>query len=467
MYYPVVMCGGSGSRLWPLSRAAYPKQFLPLASDKPMLVETLARLGAGAAEPLLLANEEHRFLVAAQAQAAGYLHPRIVLEPEGRNTAPALALAALQIARDDPQGVMVVLAADHVMSRPESFHDALAKAVAVAGEGWLVTFGITPTSPDSGYGYIERGAALSDGVERVARFTEKPDADTAKAMLAAGGYLWNSGMFAFRVDRYLEELERHAPDILNACRAACAGVEEDMDFIRPDRAAFLECRSESVDYAIMEKTDRAVVVPCDPGWSDIGGWGRILDVAARDEDGNAATGDVMFEQASDCYVRSDGALTALVGVSGLTVVSTRDAVLVASHDRAEEVKAIVGRLKAEDRPEWREHTRVYRPWGHYESINLGPRHQVKHICVTPGAKLSLQKHFHRAEHWVVVAGTALVTRDDEEILLTENESVYLPLGCIHRLENPGKLPLSIIEVQTGTYFGEDDIVRFEDVYDRA
>jgi len=467
---PAVMCGGTGSRLWPMSRALYPKQLLSLTSERTMLQETVARVSDKDrfADPILICNDEHRFLIAAQMQDVQAPHGGILLEPAGRNTAPAVALAALHAMKTDPDALLLVLAADHQIRKTEAFIAAVDAAAVAARDGYLVTFGIEPSVPSTGYGYIKVGEqSITADVRNVERFAEKPDAQTAERFLAEGGYRWNSGMFVFSAGRYLEELAHHAPDILEACRAAMAGAREDLDFVRPDEAAFLACRSDSIDYAVMEKSDRAAVAPCDLGWSDIGSWEQLWDVGEKDAAGNIAHGDVLLHDARNSYVRSEDKLVAVIGMEDVVVVSTADAVLVAPKSRSQDVKAIVDRLKKEGREEHNTHVRVYRPWGFYEGIHLGDRHQVKHISVNPGSVLSLQKHFHRAEHWVVVRGTAIVTRNDEELLVTENESVYLPLGCIHRLKNPGKVPLSIVEVQTGAYLGEDDIVRLEDVYNRA
>jgi len=467
---PAVMCGGTGSRLWPMSRALYPKQLLSLTSERTMLQETVARVSDKDrfADPILICNDEHRFLIAAQMQDVQAPHGGIVLEPAGRNTAPAVALAALHAMKTDPDALLLVLAADHQIRKTEAFLAAVDAAAVAAQDGYLVTFGIEPSVPSTGYGYIKVGEqSITADVRNVERFAEKPDAQTAERFLAEGGYRWNSGMFVFSAGRYLEELAHHAPDILEACRAAMAGAREDLDFVRPDEAAFLACRSDSIDYAVMEKSDRAAVAPCDLGWSDIGSWEQLWEVGEKDAAGNIVHGDVLLHDARNSYVRSEDKLVAVIGMEDVVVVSTADAVLVAPKSRSQDVKAIVDRLKREGREEHNTHVRVYRPWGFYEGIHLGDRHQVKHISVNPGSVLSLQKHFHRAEHWVVVRGTAIVTRNDEELLVTENESVYLPLGCIHRLKNPGKVPLSIVEVQTGAYLGEDDIVRLEDVYNRA
>ncbi len=465
---PAILCGGVGSRLWPMSRALYPKQLLPLLSEQTMLQETVARVDDAArfAAPVMLCNSDHRFLIAAQLQESNIQHGGIILEPAGRNTAPAVALAALHA--DTPDALLLVLSADHMIANTEAFHAAVDRAAVAARDGYLVTFGIEPNSPSTGYGYIRVGSTdVAPDVKNVEKFIEKPDLATAEGFLADGGYRWNAGMFLFRADRYLEELERHAPDILAQCRKSMAEASTDLDFVRPNEAAFLECRSDSIDYAVMEKSDRAAVAPCDLGWSDIGSWGQLWEVGDKDGDGNVTVGDVMTEESGGCYIRSEDKLIAAVGVDDLVIVSTPDAMLVTRKDRAQDVKKIVERLVKEGREEHNTGKRCYRPWGFYEGIHIGERHQVKHICVNPGAALSLQMHHHRAEHWIVVKGTAQVTRNDEVLLLTENEGTYIPLGATHRLENPGKVPLSMVEVQSGSYLGEDDIVRFEDVYNRV
>lgn len=465
---PAILCGGVGSRLWPMSRALYPKQLLPLLSEQTMLQETVARVADSDRfePPVMLCNTDHRFLVAAQLQEAGYDHGGIILEPAGRNTAPAIALAALHA--KTPDALLLVLSADHLIANPEALRATVDKAAVAAERGHLVTFGINPDHPSTGYGYIKvRQDEVAPGVNAVDQFVEKPDVVTAERFLAAGDYRWNAGMFLFRADRYLEELKQHAPEILAQCRSSMESAENDLDFIRPGVEAFLASPSDSIDYAVMEKCDRTAVAPCDIGWSDIGSWAQLWDVGQVDENGNAAVGDVMLEDVTNCYVRSEDKLIAAVGVEDLVIVSTPDAMLVTRRDRAQDVKKVVDRLKAEGREEHNTGQRCYRPWGFYEGIHIGERHQVKHICVNPGAALSLQMHHHRAEHWIVVKGTAQVTRDDEVILLTENQGTYIPLGATHRLENPGKVPLSMVEVQSGSYLGEDDIVRFEDVYNRV
>jgi mannose-1-phosphate guanylyltransferase len=462
MIVPVIMAGGSGSRLWPLSRARHPKQFLPLSSDKTMLQETVARLSQlPLSESVTVCNEEHRFLVAEQLREIDSLG-KIVLEPAGRNTAPAIALAALSVDNDP---LLLVLAADHVIEKIDAFIDSVHRAIPLADAGKLVTFGIVPTEPHVGYGYIEAGQELVVGFT-VASFKEKPDMQTAGDYLKAGGFYWNSGMFLFRASRYLEELQAFRPDIYQACVNSVASTQADLDFIRVDAEAFRSCSSESIDYAVMENTSDAAVVPLDAGWSDIGSWSSLWDVGHKDEAGNVAAGDAMLHETKDSYVRADDKLVATIGVENLVIVSTKDAVLVAHKDRAQDAKIIAEQLKAEARSEWELHREVYRPWGKYDSIDNGTRYQVKRITVNPGAKLSVQKHLHRSEHWVVVSGTAKVTNGEDTFLLQENESTFVPIGAVHALENPGETPLEIIEVQSGSYLGEDDIVRLEDRYGR-
>ena len=469
--YPVVLCGGAGSRLWPMSRQLLPKQFLPLLSERTMLQETVERLRglAGAEPPTVVSNNEHRFLVAEQLRAIGAPPRAQILEPLGRNTAPAVAVAALALERKDPDSVMLVLPADHLIRDVETFHLAIGKAAAAARAGFLVTFGVRPDHPATGYGYIEGGAPIEDhdDVFRVARFVEKPDAATARKFVERGTFAWNSGMFVLGARRYLEELGRHAPAILAASRAAWEKAATDLDFVRLDEASFAACPADSIDYAVMEKTDAAAVVPVDIGWSDVGSWATLWEVGEKDASGNVLRGDVHVQAAENCYVRAEKRMVSVLGLSDAVVVETDDAVLVASKDEAQKVKDIVGRLDAAKRTEHVSHRRVYRPWGYYESIDAGDRFQVKRLMVKPGAALSLQMHHHRAEHWVVVSGTAKVTRGDEVTLVAENESTYIPIGTKHRLENPGKVPLHLIEVQSGGYLGEDDIVRFEDAYKRV
>ena len=464
---PVILCGGTGTRLWPLSRESYPKQFWPLASDKTMLAETAARgSGAGFLPPMVVCNEAHRFLVAEQLRDKG---ASIVLEPVGRNSAPAIAAAALLAEETAPGAVLWFMAADAAIGDVAALQTALTKAAAAAQAGAIVTFGMQPTAPETGYGYIEAGDALpgSAGVQRIARFVEKPDAAKAAQFVKTGRHLWNSGMFVATAATMLAELEAHAPEVLKGVRAAVAGATRDGDFIRLEAAAFTATPSISIDYAVMERTQKAAVVPASIGWSDIGSWAALWEIQPKDAAGNATLGPVELVGAKNCYVRSEGILTGVIGLEDAVVVVTDDAVLAMHRDHAQDVKKLVDQLKARGAKEATEHRRAYRPWGHYEGLIMGDRFQVKKIEVRPGAKLSLQKHFHRAEHWVVVSGTAIVQRDGEEIMLRENESVYLPLGCIHRMENPGKIPLTLIEVQSGSYLGEDDIVRFEDTYGRS
>jgi len=467
---PVVLCGGTGSRLWPLSREAYPKQFWPLLSEGTMLQDTVARArGELFTSPLVVSNQAHRFLVAEQLRELGIADARIVLEPVARNSAPAIAAAALLAYEENPKAVLWLMAADAAIADTAALHTALEKAAKAAQAGRIVTFGMKPTSAETGYGYIEAGAPLPglDGVLAVESFVEKPDAATAAGYLSGGRHLWNSGMFVATAAVLLEELERLAPELLATVRKAVAGATRDLDFVRLDPQSFAEAPDISIDYAVMEKTTHAAVVPADIGWSDVGSWATLWEVAPKDAAGNAVHGPVELYDARNCYVRSEGVLTGVVGLEDAVLVVTDDAVLAMHRDRAQDVKKLLDQLKAKGRKEATEHRRMYRPWGHYEGLIRGDRFQVKKISVKPGEKLSLQKHFHRAEHWVVVAGTAIVERDAERIMLRENESIYLPLGSVHRLENPGMIPLTLIEVQSGSYLGEDDIVRFEDTYGRT
>ena len=472
---PVIMSGGSGSRLWPQSRSLYPKQFLPLVDENTMLQNTIARLEGleSVASPVVIANEEHRFLVAEQLRQMGKSAEAIILEPVGRNTAPAVALAALKVTSEQEcsesdEPILLVLAADHVIQDREAFHQAIATALPSAQNGKLVTFGIVPTSPETGYGYIQAEKQTDGGVVMpVNQFVEKPDLATAEQYVASGNYFWNSGMFMFKASRYLEELNQFRPDILSACHKAMAVQNADMDFVRLDEEAFKACPDDSIDYAVMEKTADAVVVPLDAGWSDVGSWSSLADISTKDAQGNSTIGDILLHDTHNTYVRSDKKLIATVGVENLVITETDDAILVAHKDKVQDVKKVVEKLKEQDRSEVKLHRKVYRPWGSYDSIDQGERFQVKRITVKPGAQLSLQKHYHRAEHWIVVTGTALVTNGDEQVLLTENQSTYIPVGVVHRLENPGKFDLEMIEVQSGGYLGEDDIVRFEDTYGRS
>ena len=466
---PVILSGGSGTRLWPVSRESFPKQLWPLTGERTLMQQTVLRAhGPGFAPPIVVCNHEHRFLIAEQLRAVGVADARLVLEPVGRNSAPAVAAAAVLAAEDDPDGVLWMLAADHAIDDVPALHRALGVAAAAALAGRFVTFGMRPTGPETGYGYIERGEPLREapGVHAVARFIEKPDAATAVRLIADGWHLWNSGMFVFTARTLLAELAAHAPNVLPPVRQAVEARRADLDFIRLDETAFAAAPSISLDYAVAERTQLAAVVPADIGWSDVGSWSALWELGAHDESGNVAVGDVLLENARNCYVRSDGMLAAVVGLSDAVVVVTEDAVLAMHRDLAQDVKKVVDRLKSAGRHEAVAHNRVYRPWGFYETLIHADRFQVKRIVVTPGHQLSLQRHYHRAEHWVVVNGTARVTRNSDVLMVHENESVYLPMGCVHRLENPGKIPLTLIEVQSGAYLGEDDIVRLEDTYGR-
>jgi mannose-1-phosphate guanylyltransferase / mannose-6-phosphate isomerase len=466
---PVLLSGGSGTRLWPLSREAYPKQFLPLVGDDTMLQATWRRVAALCLRaPLVVANEEHRFLVAEQLRVIGAPTPRIVLEPVGRNTAPAIAAAALIARLDGGDPLLLVLPSDHVVRDDAAFRAAVIAAAPAADTGALVTFGIVPEAPETGFGYIQADAG--EGVRKVLRFVEKPDAATAQVYLDDGGYYWNSGMFLFRASRYLEELGKYRPDILAAARAACAHLDRDgqlhdIEFLRLDREAFAASPSESIDYAVMENTDAAMVLPVDIGWNDVGSWSALWEVSEQDADGNAHHGDVIAVDTRNSYAYARR-LVALVGVDDLIVVETDDAILVAAKDKVQQVKDVVARLKAEQRSQAALHREVNRPWGSYDSVDVGDGFQVKRIKVKPGATLSLQSHERRAEHWIVVRGTARVTRNNDVFELFANQSTYIPIGAKHRLENPGDDMLELIEVQSGDYLGEDDIVRYEDVYGR-
>ena len=460
----VIMAGGSGTRLWPLSRAAHPKQFLPLYGKNTMLQETVKRLGyLNIQTSITICNEEHRFFVAEQLREINKLGS-IILEPEGKNTAPAIALAAFKSREEDP--LLLVLAADHVIQDNTAFKQAVSDAIPEAESGKLVTFGIVPSEPHTGYGYIKRGDQQNNAYV-VDKFVEKPSIELAKEYTDSGEYYWNSGMFLFKASRYLKELKEFRPDIYQACEASMSQIKSDLDFLRVNSEKFAECPSDSVDYAVMENTADAVVVPMDAGWSDIGSWSSLWEINDKDENGNSTLGDVAIHNSKDCYVRADDQLVAAVGVDDLVIVSTKDAVMVAHKDSAQDAKVIAQKLKAEMRSEWELHREVYRPWGKYDSLDFGERYQVKRITVKPGAKLSVQMHHHRAEHWIVVSGTAKVTNGDKTFMLSENESTFIPIGVVHALENPGMVQLEIIEVQSGSYLGEDDIVRFEDLYGRS
>ncbi|MBU2411501.1 MAG: mannose-1-phosphate guanylyltransferase/mannose-6-phosphate isomerase [Gammaproteobacteria bacterium] len=461
---PVILSGGVGSRLWPLSREHFPKQCLPLTDKEySLLQQTMLRtLSLEVADPIVVCNEDHRFLIAQQLQSIGVKKSSIVLEPKGRNTAPAIALAALEALRSQSgDALMLVLPADHVIRDIAAFETTIKQAVELAKQDALVTFGVQPTRPETGYGYIRSGDNFS-----VVEFVEKPNLEKAQAYLDSGEYLWNSGMFLFRAKAFLDELATHRDDIFQAVNLAYQQRTEDLDFVRIDAELFSQCPEESIDFAVMEPTKKAKVVPYAGDWSDIGAWDALYDYADKDADNNVLLGDVMAEGSSHCLIRSESRLVAAVGVSDLVIVETADAVLVMDKNNAQDVKKIVKRIKAEGREEHMYHTTVHRPWGTYQTVDLGGRHQVKRIMVKPGEKLSVQMHHHRAEHWVVVSGTAKVQNGDREILLTENESTYIPVGVVHALENPGKIPLELVEVQSGSYLGEDDIVRFSDRYGR-
>lgn len=470
---PVILSGGSGSRLWPLSRASRPKQFLGVTEQRSLFQLTLGRVRdlLPAAAPIVVTNHEHRFMVAEQCQQMQIKPGALVLEPAARNTAPAIAVAAFVARQMQEDPTLLVLPSDHVVANGRAFQEAMQAGWLAADHGALVTFGVVPSHPETGYGYIKAKPSAELGklgpVLGVEAFVEKPDLERANQYFEQGGYFWNSGMFMFRASVYLSELHRHRPEMHRACEQAVLAAKTDLDFLRIDPAAFCESPSDSIDYAVMEKTERAAVVPLDAGWSDVGAWSAVWQVLPQDSSGNVTQGDVLAERSRNCYARSDGRLVALLGVEDLIVVATSDAVLVANKGHDQDVKHLVERLKQEQRSEAEHHPMVFRPWGHYELIDRGARYQVKRITVSPGAKLSLQLHHHRSEHWVVVTGTAKVTLGDQEKLVAENESVYIPIGSRHSLENPGKVPLELIEIQSGSYLGEDDIVRLEDRYGRS
>ena len=469
--HPVLLSGGAGVRLWPMSRERFPKQLLNLTSDRSMIQETALRVADPArfAPPLVICNEEHRFVIAEQLREAAIAPAGIMLEPVGRNTAAAVAVAALRIAASEPEALMLVLPADHLIRDVPAFRAVVDVAARAAEAGHLVTFGIKPTAPETGYGYIRSGAEMPGlaGAFEVAAFVEKPSRAKAQHYIDSGDHFWNSGMFLFPVAKVLAELERFEPLVLEACRRAIAGAVADLDFQRLEAVSFRASPSTSIDYAVMERTEGAVVVPADIGWTDVGAWSALWEVGAKDGDGNVRIGDVLSHDSRNCYIRSEGALIAALGIEDLIVVATDDVVMVAARDRVAEIKTLVEELKRQGRAEPVSHRKVHRPWGFYQSIHAGDRFQVKRLTVNPGAQLSLQLHYHRAEHWVVVNGTALVTRGEEQLLLRENESVFIPLGTAHRLENPGRVPLNLIEVQSGAYLGEDDIVRLGDTYGRS
>ncbi len=467
--FPVILSGGSGTRLWPLSRSGYPKQFLPLLGKESLFQLTLNRVKSipNSEDPRVICNDEHRFLIAEQAHEIAVKLASILLEPVAKNTAPAVTLAALQLQSEGKNDdLMLILPSDHIIANPDAFYNAVQNASDAASKDHLVTFGILPTQPETGYGYIKTGDDLKDGSFKVDQFVEKPNLERAKEYIKLGNYLWNSGMFLFKVSTFLNEIKSHSPEILNACEQALAHSKQDLDFCRIDKEAFSSCPSDSIDYAVMEKTKQAAVVPLDASWNDVGAWPAVWDVLHKDKNGNAHQGDVIIESSNNNYVHANHRLVSLLGVEDLMVIETSDVVLVTHKDHAQDVKKIVDHLKKEDRTEHTTHRKVFRPWGSYDSVDQGPRFQVKRIIVKPGERLSLQVHHKRSEHWVVVSGTAKIRIGDDIKTLSENESTYIPVGTVHSLENPGEIPLEIIEVQTGSYLGEDDIIRLEDRYGR-
>lgn len=471
MLLPVIMAGGTGSRLWPMSRELYPKQFLRLYGQRSMLQETVLRLDdVDAREPVVICNQEHRFLVAEQLRQINKLSHNIILEPVGRNTAPAIALAALSAIENGDDPILLVLAADHIINNKPAFHQAIKSAFKFAMQGRLVTFGIVPTGAETGYGYIHRGQEEVFGENiayQVSRFVEKPNKETAENYIASGEYYWNSGMFMFRAKKYLEELEKFRPDILESCKAAIRGCKDSDEFIKIDRDLFIACPDESVDYAVMEKTTEAVVVGLDADWSDVGSWSALWDVSPKDKKGNVLTGDTYLHNANNCYINTDEKLVAAIGVDNLVIINTKDAVLVVDKDQVQDVKKVVEYLKANHRSEYKRHREIYRPWGRCDVVVQTERFNVNRITVKPGAAFSMQMHHHRTEHWVVLSGTGEVTIKDQKFLLTENQSTFIPIGAQHRLENPGKIPLELLEIQSGSYLGDDDIIRIKDQYGRC
>ncbi len=470
MIVPVILAGGSGSRLWPLSRQLYPKQLIDLHSRYTMLQETLLRLDEldNIAAPIIVCNQEHRFMTAEQLRQIQRQPQAILLEPEGKNTAPAIALSAVKLLEQEQDPVMLVLPADHVIANMDRFHQTIIKAHSLAAQGMLVTFGIVPDSAQTGYGYIRKGRAVSSEIDAcyIDRFVEKPDAVTAQKYLDSNEYLWNSGMFMFQASVITQQLDLHSPQIMSLCRRSVESGERDLDFFRIHPEIFGQVPPDSIDYAVMEKTDKGIVIPLDAGWNDLGSFDALWQAGKSDENGNVVKGDVLLHRVKNSFVHAGSRLVTVTGIENFVIVETPDAVLVCPREKVQDIKTIVRQLKDQGRPEPVSHSRVYRPWGDYETIDAADRYQVKRITVKPGAKLSLQKHYHRAEHWTVVSGSALVTCGEKITLLKEDESVYIPVGILHRLENPGKIPLELIEVQSGSYLGEDDIVRFDDVYGR-
>lgn len=463
MLLPVIMAGGSGSRLWPLSRSLYPKQFISLTSKKTMLQETITRLkNIEHQPPLLICNEEHRFIVAEQLRQENFKHSGIILEPVGRNTGPAIALAAIKSMQNGDDPLLLVLAADHVIQDHASFTKSIEKAIAPAEQGALITFGIVPTAPETGYGYIKKGNLVNESAFQVERFVEKPDLSTAEQYIASNEYLWNSGMFLFKASCYVSELKKHAPEILSSCELALQNSLSDLDFTRINAEIFEACPENSIDYAVMEKANNVLVVPMDAGWSDVGSFSSLWEVSPKDQQSNVIIGDVLTENTKNSYVYSQSKLVSTVGVDNLVIIETKDAVLVANKDNVQDVKSIVNQLKQAGRSECEQHREAYRPWGTHDEIAQGERFHVKHLKVKPGEKTALQMHYHRAEHWIVVQGTAKVTNGDKNYILSENESTYIPIGSPHQIENPGKIDLHLIEVRSGNYLEEDDIVRLKE-----
>ncbi len=473
MIIPVILCGGSGTRLWPMSRHLYPKQLLTVDSERTLLQDTAERIKdlKDVKKVVVVCNKDHRFMVAEQLYFMGLKDSMIIIEPEGKNTAPAIAAACMYANTLEEDPIILALPADHIIKDKKKFQEVILQGVKIAQKGYLVTFGITPKKAETGYGYIKKGKSILEGEEvkvfKVDSFVEKPDLETAKQYLSSGDFLWNSGIFMFKTSVYLEELQKYAPDMFEKTKESFDKAKKETDFLYLDEESFKNCPSNSIDYAVMERTQKAAVVTMDVYWSDIGSWSSVWEILEKDEDGNVLIGDVWTYDVKNSYIKSEHKLTAAVGVEDLIVVTTKDVVLVAPKHRAQDVKKLVQMLEEKQREETKAHTVVYRPWGSYETLEKQDRFQVKRIVVKPGAVLSLQRHYHRAEHWVIVKGTAKVTRDNEEFLLSENEHVFLPVTCIHRVENPGKIPLELIEVQVGSYLEEDDIVRFDDVYGRA